>query len=299
MTKLKVTMLGTGSPWPDVERSGPAQILWIDDQPILIDCGEKASYQLSKANIDLASIDYVFLTHLHADHILGYGQFLLGRWFSSRKKLTLIGPKGTKQFHQQILKMYEEDIAYKLSLGRPSEGLLDTNIIEIESSGEIEIDLPKQVKLRTAEMIHSILTYAYRFDTGEQSVVFSGDTAPVDELVKLSLNADTMVVDCCLAPNKIYSENISEERKRIWKELQKEHCDPEQAAKMASQAEAKQLILTHFLPGTLTDITHLLATKHFAGEVIVPADLDEILVPGRKSRESLSNGQLGKKYSRA
>ncbi|PIC70297.1 hypothetical protein CSV77_09475 [Sporosarcina sp. P16b] len=289
MTELKVTMLGTGSPWPDKERSGPSQVLWINEQPILVDCGEKVSYQLSRADIELASINYIFLTHLHADHILGYGQFLLGRWFSSRKQLTLIGPKGTKQFHQQILKMYEEDIAYKLSLGRSPDGLIDTNVIEIESSGAVEIDLPNNVKVITAEMIHSILTYAYRFETEDQSVVFSGDTAPVEELVNLSMDADTMVVDCCLAPNKIYSGTLSVERKRIWEELQKEHCGPEQAAQMASQAQAKQLILTHFLPGTLTETTHSLASKHFRGEIIVPNDLDEIIVPCSKFHNSISS----------
>jgi len=218
MGKLKVTMLGTGSPWPDNERSGPSQLLWMNDLQILVDCGEKTTSQLLKAGVELKNINYLFLTHLHADHILGYGQFLLGRWFGTREKLTLIGPKGTKLFHQQILQMYAEDINYKLSLGRPPEGLLDTEVIEIDTSAEIQLDLP--IRVSTAKMDHSILTYAYRFDTELQSVVFSGDTAPTRELIELAHNADILVQDCCLAPNKIYTDSPSPERKRIWKELQ-------------------------------------------------------------------------------
>lgn len=276
MQQLKVTMLGTGSPWPDKERSGPSQLLWIEDLPVLIDCGEKTTYQLTRKEIELKTIHHLFLTHLHADHILGYGQFLLGRWFGTREKLTVIGPKGTKQFHQRILDMYQEDIDYKLSLGRPPEGLLDTEVIEIESSGELNIDLP--VRVSTAQMDHSILTYAYRFDTESQSAVFSGDTAPTQALIELARGADLLVQDCCLAPNPVYTDTLSAERKRIWKELQKEHCDPEQAGQIAREANVKQLVLTHFLPGTFTEATFKQASEHFLGEVIVANDLQDIIV---------------------
>lgn len=276
MKQLKVTMLGTGSPWPDKERSGPSQLLWMDDVPVLIDCGEKTTHQLIRAGIEVKSIDYLFVTHLHADHILGYGQFLLGRWFGTREKLTVIGPKGTKEFHESILKMYKDDIDYKLSLGRPPSGLLDTEVIEIESCGEVDMNFP--IRVSTAQMDHSILTYAYRFDSVSQSIVFSGDTAPTEKLVDLATDADILVQDCCLAPNAIYTESPSEERKRIWKELQKEHCDPIQSGEIASKANVKQLVLTHFLPGTFADATYSQAKEHFAGKVVVPDDLQEIKV---------------------
>lgn len=281
MENVKVTMLGTGSPWPDMERSGPSQLLWIDELPILIDCGEKTTHQLKRASVELTKINHLFFTHLHADHILGYGQFLLGRWFGTREKLTIVGPKGTRKFHEQILNMYKEDIDYKLSLGRPPEGLLDTEVIEIESSGEMQLDIP--AKVSTAPMVHSILTYAYRFDTKSHAVVFSGDTAPTEAIVELAREADTLIQDSCLAPNSIYTDTLNSERTRIWKELQKEHCDPEQAAQIAHNASVKQLILTHFLPGTYTEATHLQATKHFSGETIVPNDLQEMVVPSVKS----------------
>jgi len=90
MNNLKVTMLGTGSPRPDLERSGPAQVLTIGDTNILIDCGEGTTTQLMKAGIPPESITYLFMTHLHSDHIFGYGQFLLGGWGLGRRKLTNI-----------------------------------------------------------------------------------------------------------------------------------------------------------------------------------------------------------------
>jgi ribonuclease BN (tRNA processing enzyme) len=55
-SNVSIIMLGTGSPRPDLERSGPAQLLLIDDIPILIDCGDCVTTQLIKAGIPLSAI---------------------------------------------------------------------------------------------------------------------------------------------------------------------------------------------------------------------------------------------------
>ncbi|MFK4998409.1 hypothetical protein ACI2OX_17040 [Bacillus sp. N9] len=50
---LSVVMLGTGSPRPNINRSGPAQVLSVNKEAILIDCGEGTTRQLMKASIAL------------------------------------------------------------------------------------------------------------------------------------------------------------------------------------------------------------------------------------------------------
>ncbi|MFC5589694.1 MBL fold metallo-hydrolase [Sporosarcina soli] len=75
MVKLAVRMLGTGSTRPDLERSGTAQVLWLDDLPILIDCGEGTTTQLLKAEVPPHPINHLWLTHLHSDHFLDTRSF--------------------------------------------------------------------------------------------------------------------------------------------------------------------------------------------------------------------------------
>ncbi|OCA87171.1 MBL fold metallo-hydrolase [Pseudobacillus wudalianchiensis] len=276
MTEVKVTMLGTGSPRPELERSGPAQVLTVGDTHILVDCGEGTTAQLMKAGIAPEKIHYLFMTHLHSDHVFGYGQFLLGGWGLGRRKLTIVGPKGMKHFHETILHLFEEDISYRTSLGRPGNGVLDVNIIEIDEPGEIYCGLPW--KITTAEMLHNVLTYGYRFEVGEKTVVLSGDTAPTSDLVKLSKDADLLVMDACLAPTSVYRHTDSAELKEIWDNLQKEHCTPEQAGRIGKEAGVKTLVLTHFLPNIIEEETKQEAAAVFAGEIIVSRDLQVIPV---------------------
>lgn len=284
METLKITMLGTGSPRPDLERSGPSQLLTIKGQHILIDCGEGTTAQLMKANIPPEKINYLFMTHLHSDHILGYGQFLLGGWGLGRRELTVVGPRGMKQFHETIINMFEEDITYRTSLGRPGNGVLDVNIIEIEAPGEVPIDLP--MKITAAQMVHNVLTYGYRFETKDDIIVFSGDTAPTPQLVELARGADLLVIDACLAPTAVYHQTNNPELRKIWDNLQKEHCTPAQAGEIAREAGVKKVVLTHFLPNILEKETYEEAASQFDGDIIIGRDLQVIT----NENAVLSNG---------
>ena len=65
---MKITILGTGSFYVREKRSGASYFLEVDDKKILIDCGPGTLNRLSQINVDPREIDYVFLSHFHADH---------------------------------------------------------------------------------------------------------------------------------------------------------------------------------------------------------------------------------------
>src|SRR5699024_4241532 len=246
MKDVKLVLLGTGSPRPDINRKGPSQVMMIDDFPVLIDCGDGTTTQLIKAGILPSKVNFLWLTHLHSDHLFGYAQFLIAGWSTGRTELTVIGPKGTKKFHQQVLEMFQQDIDYRLSVGRSKEGILDVKIIEITNSGTVHSNFPYPVY--TAEMIHNVTTYGLRFEIDDKIVVFSGDTAPNDELIKLSRDADILVHDSCMVDDYDKLQTKDPGLKVIWTNLMKEHCTPGQAAYTAKNANVKKLVLTHFLP---------------------------------------------------
>ncbi len=274
MVKLAVRMLGTGSPRPDLERSGPAQVLWIDDLPILIDCGEGTTTQLLKAGIPPQTINHLWLTHLHSDHLFGYAQFLIGGQGDGRRELTVVGPVGTKKYHERILQLYEEDINYRLSLGRSPKGLMDVNIIEIEEPGEILTGIP--AKVTAARMVHNVTTFGYRFEVGGKVVVISGDTAPTPEIVKLAAGADLLVQDAAITTTSVYTKGENKEFSKVFEKLQNEHCTPTQCGEIAQEAGVKKLVLTHFLPGADGDEAYEEVKKVYAGEIVIGEDLQLI-----------------------
>ncbi|KMY54112.1 hypothetical protein AC623_09300 [Bacillus sp. FJAT-27231] len=274
MAKLSIQMLGTGSPRPDLRRSGPAQVLFIDDMPILIDCGEGTTNQLLKAGILPEKVNYLWVTHLHSDHLFGYSQFLIGGQGNGRHELTVVGPVGTKKYHERVLEMYEEDIHYRLSLGRTPKGLMDVNIIEIAEPGQVESGLP--IKVTAERMIHNVPTFGYRFEECEKSIVISGDTAPTDKLIPFAREADILVLDAALTTTSVYTKGENKEFEKVFVNLQKEHCTPAQCGEIAEKAGVKTLVLTHFLPEADVEEACREASERFSGKVIAGEDLQYI-----------------------
>jgi metal-dependent hydrolase (beta-lactamase superfamily II) len=69
--RFLVTLLGTGYPTPRIDRLGPSTLVEVGDQRLLFDCGRAATIRLTQLGIRLSSVQDVFLTHLHSDHVSG------------------------------------------------------------------------------------------------------------------------------------------------------------------------------------------------------------------------------------
>lgn len=272
-------LLGTGSPKPNIERHGPSQLIMVDNEPILIDCGEGTTNQLLKANIQPDDVKYLLFTHLHSDHVFGYSHFLLGGWSLGRNELTIFGPRGLKKLHEQIITMFEEDINYRCNvLGISSKGLLDVNVVELPDEGRtIKLD-NVNVDIESTPVVHNVHTFAYRFDKGAHSIVISGDTAPVESLIELSKDANVLVQDAAISPSAFEDPAADPNIKKIRELLTKEHCSPMQAGEIAEEAGVKKLVLTHLLPNTDRNEIYHSAKSTYSGQVIVGEDLDKITV---------------------
>ena len=68
---IKVTVLGSGTPLPNLQRSSPAFVAHLSDEPVLVDCGPDTLRQTMAAGIEPNRVTKVFFTHLHMDHTLG------------------------------------------------------------------------------------------------------------------------------------------------------------------------------------------------------------------------------------
>jgi ribonuclease BN (tRNA processing enzyme) len=273
MPTAKIVLLGTGSPRPCLERSQPAQLIEVGDQSFVVDCGEGVTTQLLRAGRNVAEVQKVFLTHLHWDHILGYAGLVWGGWSAGRPTLEVWGPPGTKRMHEILFGMlYKDDVDWSSGIGYMRSGIDSIRIHEIDEGLIYERD---GVKISATAVKHTCLTYAYRFEYAGKRIVFSGDTAACDALVKCAQNGDLLVQDTCATSSRVYSDDRS---RKIRELLIGFHASPAQGGQMAQMAGVKRLVCTHLLPGVDANEIKQEAAGNFDGEAIVGCDLLELQI---------------------
>jgi len=119
---------------------------------------------------------------------------------------------------------------------------------------------------------------AYRFDTPSGSVVFSGDTGPCDNVVRLAQGADYLVhevIDLDFVADRVAK---LPNRDNIINHLTESHTSPEDAGRIASRAGVKTLILSHLVPGDSEipeEAWEARAGSTFDGNVVCGVDLDQ------------------------
>ncbi len=108
---IKVTLLGTGSPRPSVERSGPALLVEVGGKYLLFDSGRGVVQRLQQLDIRISDIQHIFITHLHSDHISALDDVWLTGWIYQRPlPLNIYGPNGTKSFVDHLGNSYSYDV---------------------------------------------------------------------------------------------------------------------------------------------------------------------------------------------
>jgi len=120
--------------------------------------------------------------------------------------------------------------------------------------------------------------FAFRFDTDHGSVVFSGDTSPCDNLIRMAKNADILVhevIDMDFI-NNLFPKPWNDREASLIHHLQAAHTTIEQVGGVAESAGAKTLVLTHIVPGSTPVQKLQKAGQGFSGKLVIGEDLMQI-----------------------
>jgi len=112
---LAVTILGNNSALPAYDRHPTSQVVTLDDNLFLVDCGEGTQQQLAKYRIRWSRINYIFISHLHGDHYFGLPGFLHSMGLLHREhELHLFAPAPLKQILDLQLEAANNSLPYQL-----------------------------------------------------------------------------------------------------------------------------------------------------------------------------------------
>ena len=283
---MRVILLGTGGPKPDPNRQGPSLAVQVDDAYLLFDAGRGVATQLGRAGIPVTDVGPVFITHHHFDHIGNLGDMILSSWNLGRKtSLSIYGPQGTEAIVKALLnEVYKSDIAFRQKEAQAS-GVALADISKIVNTKDVNpglvfADQRTKVYCEFVDHGHGLgilqedwKCLAYRIEAEGKSVTISGDAVDCQGLDSLAKNTDALVMCCYLSKKEMADREGDLTGNHILA------CTP-QAAKIASKAKAKKLILTHIREKN-NDLMKDLADEikaDFDGEIFVGRDLMEIRI---------------------
>jgi ribonuclease BN (tRNA processing enzyme) len=280
-----------GGPMPVAGRRGISAALAVGDRVFVIDCGRGAPSAFADAQLDFSHLEAVFLTHLHADHIGDLPGMLLYPWggrtgpdgplppvrvYGPARPDTL--PTGDAVFHREsticpdlpvpgtadLVENILAGYAYHLNVmpldaHMPDAGSLVRAAdirVQAGSEGSTQAQVVADdgsVRVTAVAVTHgrAVPALAYRFDTADGSVVFSGDTTANDNLVSLARDADILV-------HEVADLGFLERHGTTGAALERMaalHTDVTQAGGVAERAGVRELILSHYLPADPQAIT--------------------------------------------
>ncbi len=282
--RTQIVILGTGTPIPDPDRSGPAVAIVVDSVAYLFDAGTgvvrraaasgrngiKAFAPIPPSTQYSPRFDRVFLTHLHSDHTLGLADVILSPWIQGRiAPFNVYGPPGTSRLVTGILDGNAEDIAERLgaSGGPPPNGW--KVIVHDVAEGEVFRDARITVTAFAVPHADWKYAFAYRVQTPDRIIVLSGDARPNDVIGRACNGCDVLI-------HEVYSDSgfatIPAIRQKYHAHA---HTSATQLGDVAALAKPKLLILYHQLFFGSSDEKLLSEVRsHFSGRVVSAKDLD-------------------------
>jgi ribonuclease BN (tRNA processing enzyme) len=250
---MEITFLGTGTGIPQDSRVQSGVLLDTEKNLLLFDCGCGVLGRIYESRHDHKEIDTIILTHLHLDHVGDVLALIKANWLVGKTDMRIYGPQGTQEWFEKTLDVYDY--------------LRDRFTVEITELSPGDEFVPEGTEgkcncnIRCAKTVHTENSLAYRIQSKNKTVVYTGDTEPCKEVMELTEGADVLIHECSF-PLEFPMTN---------------HTTPDMLTLMMEEhpLTAGRLYLTHLYPqmqGHYREATDHIK-KYYKGEVVIAKDL--------------------------
>ncbi len=272
---MRILMLGTGAALPDPDRCHTAILITLESgRQVMLDCGHGATRQMMRADVNPAAIGDLFITHLHHDHVCELPFFVISGWILGRNgALNITGPAGTKKMVGHLFEngAFDADIRARSAYpARQANMEAIRPVVREYADGVIHDDGELRVTAALMDHIPEDISpcFGFRIEAEGKVVVFSGDTAPCDNILTLSQDADLLIHECT------FTEAFIEHRRQS-KVGTFSHTSPHDLGKLAVAAGVKELVATHIgHVDSLSPVLKRAAGKHLPVDLMGPQQID-------------------------
>jgi len=257
---LEVIYLGTGAAVPGPSRDNTSLVLDDGETVTLVDTSGSPLKRLAEVGIAADRLTRVIITHEHLDHTFGFPSLLQSLWLTGRRTpLAVYALPQTWRLLERLVDAYRP--------GSWTDGFpIERHTIE---AGERPFVETSTLAIRAARGRHSVPTVGLRVETERAGLTYSSDTAPCASIIELAQGSDVLIHEATFLAGSEATAN------------QLGHSTARQAAEVARAAGVGRLVLIHFTPADVDDLTRLAtaATAVYAGPVDVPTDGERLRLP--------------------
>ncbi len=252
---MTITILGSGTCVPSLERSSCAILVTTGESKILLDSGAGTMRRLLEAGISIFELSHIIYSHFHPDHTGELVPLLFAsKYPDSRRRrtpLSICAGEGLVGFINGLKRVYGRWIEL-------DPGLLDLTEVDIHGPDNLQF---KDFTVNTIPVKHNPESIAVRISSSRgASVVYSGDTDACESIVTISQDANLLICESALPDDQKVDG----------------HLTPSLAGAIASRAGVGKLILTHFYPECeRADIVQE-CRKTYRGPLVLAHDLMEL-----------------------
>lgn len=289
---MVITLLGTGTPAPSLTRQSSGYLLEVGNDVIVWDHGPGAHDRLLQTGHRSIDVTHAFFTHLHYDHCMDYGRLVLQRWDQGADRipdLAVYGPPPIARMTEQLFGVdgiYGPDIRARIEHrssvdvfeargGKPPRKRPAPTVTELHAGHVVQGNGWKVTVGHASHVQPYLECLAFRLDTSEGSICYTGDSGSSDAIVELARGCDVLI-----HMNHYFSGT---EPTPAYRAACGNHRDN---AEIAKRAGVKTLVLTHLLaqidvPGVREQIVHEIQ-QVFSGRVIWGEDLMRLNLAGAR-----------------
>ncbi|WP_050522006.1 MBL fold metallo-hydrolase [Pseudorhodobacter wandonensis] len=244
----RVVLLGTKG-GPAIRAGGAmptSSLLELDGRRVVVDCGLGVTKGLVQAGMDLKTLDLIFITHLHSDHLLELGPLIHTAWTTGlNSPVTVYGPPGIRDYWAGFM----GSVAYDNRIRVYDEGRVPLDelvTVQVYDEGEV---MGAPLRVQALRVPHPPIkdAFALRFD-GTKSVTFSGDTTYFPPLAVFAQGSDLLVHEALLpagVETVIARTGLGD---KLRNHLYASHTKAEDVGRIAQAAGVRRLVLNHLVP---------------------------------------------------
>ena len=275
----RLVLLGTrGGPLVTGPAPTPsANLIVFRGRPYVVDTGYGVTLKLLAAGVPLSAIGVIFVTHHHSDHNLELGPLISNAWLAGLSTpVDVYGPRGLTALLQGWWAANRFDIKTRMAdEGRPDPRRL-TRPHEFREGLVVRAEGVRVTALRNRHPPVAE-SFALKFELGDRTVVFSGDTAYFPPLAAFARGADILVHEVLYGPALDAMVARRPNAERLKASILSHHTLAADVGRIATEAGVGTLVLNHFVPGDDAALTEAVwreaVAGTFRGRVVVGRDL--------------------------